>query len=216
MPEESIDEVINKATTERKPLSEEEKKEAMEVAREVWKKAMEKAEGRKGSVLLNMEDDVSRKKWEGAISSSKGIDTSHERRSVIIVTSWSKNSTYGRRVDPSTDLIINVVTDRHTLLRGRSEPTRQDVATYYFSPSQVVKESTSIIPQDQRVVDDIFSINDPIDSEWALRKCNRLLKEQGTLESYHPNKKDLEGLLSIVSLAKEIRPSTAKIVPWPK
>ena len=58
MAEESIDEVLRKATAERKPLTEQEKKEAMAVAGQVWKTAIEKAKGR--DAHLHKEDEESR------------------------------------------------------------------------------------------------------------------------------------------------------------
>lgn len=188
------------------------------MGREVWGKAVEKTGGRKGMVILQSEDENSRKMWEDAMSSRKGKDASHEIRIVMINTSWEKNSALGRRLDPSTDLIVDVFTKVRTLRKGRVEPTGETVDRYYFSPTQVVKESRSIPPEDPKNLDEIFSfyINSPILRELALRRYKSLLQEQETLELYHPSKEDLEGLLSIVSSAKELPHLTSKVVPWPK
>ena len=87
MPEESIGDFLQKVSTERKPLTEEEKKEAMVVAREVWKKAMEQAGGRKDTEIgiFRAEDENSRKKWDEAIGSPKTKDAAHRYRYVISI-----------------------------------------------------------------------------------------------------------------------------------
>lgn len=192
MTEESIDNVLKKATTERKPLSEEEKREAMEAGKEVWRTAMEATKGRR-SVDLKLED----------------LDCSIL---IYIYNPRHKESKHSKAFlqDPDTDLVISVfrqVRDE----RGISSVAEMD--RYEFAPGKVTKLE---MHPGQTDINKYLSIKDPFQAELAMRNDAKREKEQRTEERYHPDKEDLQNLLSVVSSAKELLPSSVKVVPWPK
>lgn len=185
MPEESIDEVLRKATAERKPLTDQEMKEAMVVAGEVWKKAMERTkEFKEGEPpTLREEDDKGR--------TYVYIDPQKQRLDLI----------------DSPDLRIQV--SRQTRNNnGQHNPAWTDI--YKISPTSVTKthqEHTA----NEGVLQQALSTEDPLQMESALNDYHQKMKEQGIQESYHPDRADLQRLLVLVSSAKPVV-SSVKIV----
>ncbi len=182
MPEESIDEFLKKVTQERKPLSEEEKREIMEVAREVWKKAMEKSEGKDSASLVN--------------------ETSDTRQRLTVFR--GEKVAMHKPKNPNIDLVIM-----------SSREGSRIVDKYFFSPNEVTKTTFDLTgtrdidigkltvnmgfsAEGLRVEKTHLEKSDPV----VIRKQAKKQEERRTEVTYHPDKVDLEHLLSSLSSAR--------------
>ena len=182
MPEVSVDEFLEKAATERKPLSEEEKKEAMVVARKVWRAAIEKTNG-KDFVLLKKE-------------------TPNAHTYLNIDTHIDKNSP-NRKEYPNTDLIISVYRE---IRDAKGQMNTVEMSVYSFSPEKVTKRTFSP-DSDMTEYDKSYYSSKIIGSpehDLAMSKYWQASKERSTQEVYHPDKADLTTLLQNLSSAKPI------------
>ena len=191
MAEESTDEFLTKVATERKPLSALEKREAMQVAWKVRDIAKGKIPESKEAVILKN-------------------DEKQDTRYTVYVDRLKVGANKPPWAPQDSDLSIRVAIIVRNV-EGGLVPESFD--SYYISSSDVVKE-TAIFPQHSKRAEEADFIENPLLREIAARKQARLSKEQTTTEVFHPNKADLQSLLSIVSSAKE--PPPVKIVPWPK
>lgn len=192
---EPIEEFLEQAAVERKPLSEQEKKEAMAVAHKVWVKAMERVKEIKaaGAGMLVLEDPLLRK-------------------NVII---YDKESAVGlglrKTGKTNTDLVIAVVTEARDKEEGPKSPVGDDM--YYFVPNEVVKVSRSIKLPDRQILDKIYSQDKhPLRSELLMSEYQRRLNEQRVEKLTYPDKRELTDLLNIVSSAKAPDKSAASLV----
>ena len=114
MAEDPIGDFLRKVTAERKPLSEQERKEAMKVGKEIWSKAAEKTKGRDSAVLELIQPDCTTIVY---VSNPRHIDSKYNKALLQ---------------DSNTDLVIDVLRFTQGL-----KMTRQDI--YDFSPGKVTK-----------------------------------------------------------------------------
>lgn len=189
---EPIDEVLRNLLPEGEQLTPEGKKEAMDVAKQVWIKAMEKTGGK-----------------EYAHVSNKTLYTTQG----IAIYSGEKVEMQKPR-NPKTDLIIMVSEEKRDE-NGNMVSTRV-VDKYFFAPGEVTK-----ITFDLSGTKDVnlgkLNINIGADSEGKfqdvhagfqmsdpslIRKQAERQINQRTEQAYNPNKADLTTLLQNVSSAK--------------
>jgi hypothetical protein len=189
MAEESVDDFLKKVTAERKPLSEEERKEAMVVALQVWKIAMEKTNG-KNSASLSLDNNDRDSRIYINIENPRHQDSSYNKALLV----------------PNTDLVVGI--------SGSGVGRGREMHQYEFSPGKVTKIVTTNPPPEMHMSKYLGNENTLqqllVMSEAAKRR-NALV----TRERYHPDKKDLQSLLSIVSSARESS-SPSKVVPLPR
>lgn len=180
---EPIEEFLEQAAAERKPLSEQEKEEAMVVAREVWKKAMEYA--------------------ESPASSNRGLEDKDSHTSISIYKNpRPQEFRFGELLDPNTDLVITLVkTARDANTFRTSTAKTADMDIYIFSPSKVTKLERRMVPTK---VDRYVATGDRIQTVPVVNKDANRQREQETQEGYHPKKEDLQDLLNKLSSAKTV------------
>lgn len=192
---EPIEEFLEQAAVERKPFSEQEKKEAMVVARKVWVKAMERGEEARGSGMLTLEEPLSRKH-------------------VFIYDKESSKRVGLHKIGKTNiDLVIAVVTEARDKEEGPMSPVGDDA--YYFSPDEVTKASKSVELPDTKILDKID--RHPIQLDILMSKYQRRLNERRVEEFIHPDEKELSQLLDLITVARvPYISSSSKVIPRSK
>ncbi|MDO8621384.1 MAG: hypothetical protein Q7R31_03870 [Candidatus Levybacteria bacterium] len=189
---EPIEEFLEQAAAERKPFSEQEKKNAMIIARKVWIKAMERGREARESGMLVLEEPLSRKH-------------------VFIYDKESSRRAGLQKIGKSNiDLMIAVVAEA----RDKEECPMSLVGdeAYYFSPDEVIKVSKSIELPDAKILDKID--RHPAQSDILMSKYQRRLNERRVEKFIHPDEKELNQLLDLIIVAKGHYVSSAsKVVP---
>lgn len=199
MSQEPIDEFLKRAIVERKQLSDQEREDAMSVAREVWKKAIEKANGKEYEMFFNISPE------------------SEQRISLFL----GQKVAIHKPENPKTDLVI-MVSESLKDEKGNMALTGI-VNKYFFAPNEVVKKEFNlrgVKPINSRMtVDasigesmdlrDIKFANPRLEFDPNVMEQARRQEEQRTEETYHPDKADLSSLLSDLSSAKATQSSTS-------
>lgn len=190
--EEPIGQVLGKLLAERKPLSEEEAKEAVAAGREVWRKAMEKAEGKKYASL-----------WH---------ETPDTREHITLYT--DEKIAMHKPENPNTDLVI--MTSKEVRGKEGEMIATRIVHKYFFAPDEVTK-TTFDLTGTKDINFGKLDINIGVDNEGKfqdvhahaqmsdlnlIRKQAERQMEQRIEETYHPDKADLSNLLAAISSAK--------------
>jgi len=195
MSEDNLDKFLDNATKARE-LSAQEKKEAMMVARDVWKKSQEILGGKKDTAILKKEEPLSRKY-------------------ITVSTAWDANSQIGEKVREmggNADLVVGVITEGRDKKEEPMKPT--DTETYYFFPDRVIKESKSVeLPTEDNL--DYISSLDALRGQRAMGRYQGVLNQRRTTKASRPDKVELQSLLDLVSSARESS-SLVGIVPRPK
>lgn len=181
--------------TEVKELSEQEKKDAMAVARKVWVKAMERRKEAKESGMLVFEEPLLRKH-------------------IFIYDKESSERAGLHKIGKTNiDLMIAVVAEARDKEEGPMSPVGDEA--YYFSPDEVIKVSKSVELPDTKILDKID--RHPAQSDILMSKYQRRLNERRVEEFIHPDKKELNQLLDLITVAKVPYISSAsKVVPRSK
>lgn len=171
-----LDKVLKAAITERKPLSEDERKEAMTIARDIWKKAMEKLNG-KECVLLKTKDG----------NSTIIIDAGKQAKEILLAL--------GK--DFKADLIISV---------QKMNPQQLPEAfihDYYLMPDGVKKTTFDLSGVKPISLNMLWAIEDPIQRTIIANREKARAEAQRTEETHEPDKADLTNLLQDLSFAQE-------------
>ena len=187
MAEGQLEDFINKLPAERKPLSEQEEKEAMI---EAWKlRDLAKARIRKGKYMAILEGKDGDKGFIIYINLLKAEDPKlsgvPQDSDVSIDVLWKAKDSKGRNIDQSFDF-------------------------YYLSSSSVAKVITTP-PQDRDALEETDFIEDSLRREAAVRKRTLLSREQATQEIYFPDKSDLRTLSKLIASAQEAFPSVSSV-----
>lgn len=180
---ESVDDFLRKVSEERKTLTDQEKKDAMEVASEIRKKVEEIAKG----------------KDKAAVSMRTGEQWPYLSQ-FIFIYSGEANSYYNDR-NPNADLVIVVDPVKYEEERRIQLPKQE----YYFTPHEVIKtitdpgisatEASGRLKQVLGKGEGIRGVEAELDRIEELR----------TEETYHPNKADLSNLLANLSSSTPVR-----------
>lgn len=171
-PEKSIEQFLEELPAERKLLSEEERKEAMVVAREVWKKAMEKT---KGQSSISLKAEIAGGEQSIVLFTGEKVETFHPE-------------------NPRTDLVINV----NPPMDKDGNAISSIVHQYRFAPDEVVKRTVDMSAQRSINVNQFLEIKNPVERTNIIERA----RAQQMEEVYHPDKADLSGLLAAISSVK--------------
>lgn len=178
---ESVDEFLERVSAPRKPLTDQEKKEAMEVASEIRKKAEEIAGGKDKVSLMDIGESSRDLTSHVTIYLGKGIDEFNAHRNLR----YEYDQKY-----PKSDLIIEVRFHQHD---EKDKEMRLPIHEYDFTADGVIKTIFDSGITGSEVLKRILERGE----DEVLRTA-----ELKTEETYHPDKADLSDLLANLSSAK--------------
>ena len=179
MAEDPFDDFLRKVSAERRPLTQQEEREAMIAAWELRDLVKKKIPGEKAMVIL---ERVEQKEKEAQIILERlkpeddRLSWAPQDSDVSIVVPWKVIDSNGRIINHSLDL-------------------------YFISSSAAAKETT-IFPQDSKGLKKTASIKkDSLERVNEEIQRSQFFEEHTTKEVYFPDKSDLQVLSKLISSA---------------